>query len=210
MKITKYAHSCLLIETDERVGLFDPGNYSWDLFNIDNLNRLDYILITHEHADHMYLPFVKALTEKFPDAHITTTESAANILREAGIVNVASENNQHVTLFSADHESMEPLSSVPLTNKGIHYLDVFTSPGDSHHFSETKKILALPVTAPWGTIVRAAEIIEELKPEYVIPIHDWLWREDVCQRFYEIMSNFCIKQGVKFLQPINGQSIDIQ
>ncbi len=174
MKITKFAHSCVLIETPDRVGLFDPGDWSWDSgsFDLNKLERLDDILITHEHGDHMYLPFIKELLSKFPQANIITTEPAATQLQAEGIKNVTSSSNDLATLFSANHESMEPLADAPPANTGIHYLDVFTSPGDSHHFAETKKILALPITAPWGTTAKAAAIIEELKPEYVLPVHD--------------------------------------
>lgn len=211
MKITKFAHSCVLVETPDRVGLFDPGDWSWDSgsFDINKLERMDDILITHEHTDHMYLPFIKTLLSRFPQASIITTEPAATQLRAEGINNVVSSNNEFATLFNANHESMEPLADAPPANTGIHYLDVFTSPGDSHHFAETKKVLALPITAPWGTTAKAAAIIEELRPEYVVPVHDWLWRDEICQMFYERLSAFCDKLGIQFIQTKNGEPIEI-
>lgn len=43
MKITKFVHSCLLIEMPEPVNrtvLFDPGSFSEDALNIDKLEHL--------------------------------------------------------------------------------------------------------------------------------------------------------------------------
>lgn len=211
MKITKFGHSCVLIETPDRVGIFDPGDWSWNSgsFDINKLERLDDILITHEHADHMYLPFIKVLLKKFPQASIITTEPAAAQLLLEGINNVVSSSNNFVALFSANHESMEPLADAPPVNTGIHYLDVFTSPGDSHHFTDTKKVLALPITAPWGTTAKAAALIEELRPKYVLPVHDWLWREEICQKFYERLSVFCDKLDIKFIEAKDGEPVEI-
>ena len=53
MKITKFVHSCILVETPERVGLFDPGVFSERAFNPETLQKLDDIIITHKHQDHL-------------------------------------------------------------------------------------------------------------------------------------------------------------
>jgi L-ascorbate metabolism protein UlaG (beta-lactamase superfamily) len=211
MKITKFAHSCVLIETADRVGLFDPGIYSWNSgsFEIDKLDHLDDILITHEHTDHMHLPFIKALTAKFPDVTITTTESAAALLASQGITNAKHAARDGISLFQSAHESMEPLLPTPPQCIGIHYLESFSHPGDGHHFRESKSILALPITGRWGTTVRAAAIIKELRPAYVLPIHDWLWREEIRLKTYSEFGTFCENLGVTFLAIHDGLAIEI-
>ena len=40
MKITKYIHACLLVETEDRVALFDPGSMSYSAFPLNSLNQL--------------------------------------------------------------------------------------------------------------------------------------------------------------------------
>lgn len=211
MKITKFGHSCVLIETDQRVGIFDPGDWSLESnsFKIDDLKKLDDILITHEHEDHMSINFIQTLVDKFPQVKIVATAPAVEKLKAAGFQNISAEPHEGVVLFSANHESIEPLGGPPPANIGIHYRDIFTSPGDSHHFTETKKILAVPITAPWGSTARAAAVIEELKPEYVIPVHDWLWRDEIRASFYTRFDAFCKELGVKFLSPVDGQPIEI-
>jgi L-ascorbate metabolism protein UlaG (beta-lactamase superfamily) len=211
MKITKYVHSCLLVETPDRVGIIDPGNYSWEsgLFDVDRLERLDDIMITHEHPDHMYLPFVRLLVQKFPSAKITTTKSAAVQLRKEGIDNIGITSYSSVELFTADHETMEPLLSVP-ANTGVHYLGQITHPGDSHHFDVSKDILALPITAPWGTVARAAQLGKDLKPKYVIPIHDWHYKDEARLFFYDRLADFFSTLGINFMRPIDGKTLELE
>ena len=87
----------------------------------------------------------------------------------------------------------------------MHYLGKLSHPGDSHHFAETKAVLALPVTAPWGTMVNAAKLAAELKPQYVIPIHDWMWKDEWRLKMYGGLAQFFEGQGIKFLQPVDAE-----
>ncbi|MFI5270738.1 MAG: MBL fold metallo-hydrolase, partial [Candidatus Saccharimonadales bacterium] len=84
MKITKYVHSCLLVESGDRIALFDPGVMSSDALNIDSISKLDDIFITHIHADHLDINFVKRLVNKFPDVRITSTSQVVEHLKEVG------------------------------------------------------------------------------------------------------------------------------
>lgn len=209
MKITKFVHSCLLVETPERTAIIDPGQFSWEsgLFKVDSLQRLDDIIITHEHADHMSLDFLQALTVRFPNASITTTPTAAAKLTNEGLKNIHTVSNGMVHLFAANHESTEPLGPPP-QNTGVHYGNL-THPGDSHSFAETKEILALPVTAPWGTMVHAAELGIRLKPKIIIPIHDWHWNETARQNAYNGLETFFAKQGIRLIKITDGQTVEL-
>ena len=210
MKITKFVHSCLLVETPEHVGIFDPGRFSWEsgLFNVAQLKRLDEIIITHEHEDHMFVPFIEALCRKFPEATIITTPAAAVKLAEAGIKNIQTQGNGQAVLFATAHESINPLGQTP-EHIGVHYADKLTHPGDSHHFTETKEILALPVTAPWGGMMAAAALGAALKPRYIIPIHDWHWNEQARAGAYARLQAFFKEQDITFIAIKDGEAVEI-
>lgn len=210
MRITKFVHSCLLVETPNRVGLIDPGIFSWEsgTFKLDNLERLDDIIITHEHADHMHLPFIQALLQKFKGANIVTTASASTILKQSGITQVSEKAGQMIELFAADHQSNQPLGPTP-QNIGVHYLGKLTHPGDSHSFNVTKDILALPITAPWGTATRAAELGSQLKPKYIIPIHDWHYKVEARDSLYLGFEDFFNQMNIKFIKAVDGQPFQI-
>lgn len=207
MKITKFVHSCLLVETPDRVAVFDPGVMSYEAFDMSRLIKLDDIFITHIHGDHVHVPFVKELVTKFPNARITTTQEVVNHLKAEGI-QAQSQPIEGVTFFDAPHENVEPLYPQPQEN-GIHYLDTLTDPGDSHSFSETKAILALPITAPWGSAITALNLALKLKPKFVVPIHDWHWRDEAREEIYDGFSEIMSKAGITLYKPVTGEIIDI-
>lgn len=208
MKITKFVHACLLVETPDRVALFDPGIMSTPNIDIGKLTRLEDIFITHEHADHKDIPFIKQLIAKFPDVRITTTAEVVKQLAAEGIkaTNAPSEG---IEFFDSPHESVAPLFGSPPEEIGIHYLGVLSHPGDSHSFHETKAILALPVSAPWGSTIRALNLALELKPRHVLPIHDWHWHDQAREQTYAMFEKVLGEQGITFHKLQTGEPIEI-
>ncbi len=208
MQVTKFVHSCLLVETPERTALFDPGSMSETVLDVDKLGRLDDIFITHIHGDHFSLPLIKKLVAKFPSVRITSTPEVVAQLAAEG-VKASGTPPEGVTFFDSPHESVAPLFGQPPQEIGIHYLDVLSHPGDSHSFHETKAILALPVTAPWGSTIRALNLALELKPRFVLPIHDWHWRDEAREQTYAMFERILSRQGIKFFKLQTGKPVEI-
>lgn len=209
MKITKFVHSCLLVETPERVALFDPGYMSESALDVESLQRLDDIFITHEHGDHVSIDLVKRLVKKFPAVRITTTPEVIEQLKAEGI-KAQAEAPEGVSFFDSPHETIKPFFDAERPQEiGIHYLDTLSHPGDSHSFHETKAILALPVQAPWGSTVRATELALELKPQHILPIHDWHWRDEARQQTYERFAELFGQHGITFHKLETGQPVEI-
>ncbi len=208
MKITKFVHACLLVETPERVALFDPGTMSSPVIDITKLDRLDDIFITHEHPDHKDIDFIKQLVAKFPDVRITSTNQVVKQLDEAGIT-ASNQPLAGAVFFESPHESVAPLFSGSIEEIGVHYLDALSHPGDSHSFKETKDILALPITAPWGSTIRALNLALELKPKHVLPIHDWHWRDEAREQTYNNFERILGEQGITFYKLQTGVPVEI-
>jgi L-ascorbate metabolism protein UlaG (beta-lactamase superfamily) len=208
MKITKFVHSCLLVETSDRVALFDPGMMSSSALSIDAINRLDDIFITHIHGDHFDEQVVQKLVTKFPKVRITSTPEVVAKLQELGI-QASDQASEGVSFFNSPHEDIFPLFGQPPQQIGVHYLNVFSDPGDSHSFNETKAILALPITAPWGSAVRALKLALELKPQHVIPIHDWHWSDEARQQSYDRYAVVLKEQNITFHKMQTGVPVDI-
>lgn len=212
MKITKYVHACLLAEQDGSVVLFDPGQMSWSskLLDIAKLTKLDTIVITHEHEDHFYLPFVEALVEKFPEVQIISTGAVVTQLAKAGIKNASTKSsNTDIVIFSNQpHADLSPLGQAP-ENIAVHYKGKLTVGGDRHDLEESKDILALTITAPWGSMMNAAAMALRLKPKFVVPVHDWHWNDQARQGAYSRFDEFLGEQGIAFIKAIDGQVIEI-
>jgi L-ascorbate metabolism protein UlaG (beta-lactamase superfamily) len=207
-KITKFVHSCLMVETPDRVALFDPGSMSTSSIDVDSINRLDDILVTHIHQDHIDVNLIKDLVAKFPEVRITSTPEVVDELANEGI-KATSEASEGIVFFDAPHEDVKPLFPQP-EEVGIHYLDSLTDPGDSHTFTETKAILALPMTAPWGSNIKALNLALELKPKHILPIHDWHWSDAAREQTYGMWQDRLQKEGITFHPLKTGEPVEIE
>lgn len=211
MKITKFVHSCLLVEMPEpinRTALFDPGVMSEEALETDKLLYLDDIFITHAHSDHCSEVLIRQLVDKFPNVRITAPQQVVDQLSAAGI-KASSEMPSGAQGFTAPHESLAPIAEQP-ENTGYHYLDMLSHPGDSHQFNETMPILALPVTAPWGSMISAINLALKLQPKYVLPIHDWHWNEDARNQAYEKLQSVLANYDIEFCKLKTGEPTVIQ
>jgi len=207
MKITKLAHSCLLVEMPaptNRTVLFDPGMFSLEYIKAADLTFLDDIVITHEHADHFDKDMVVSLAQKFPQVRILAPQSVVDVLQSAGVTTASVQPSEAMELFYSPHEALEPMGPTP-DEIGVNYLDILSHPGDSHSFGQTKRTLALPVTAPWGSTVNAVRLATELKPEFIIPIHDGFWVDSWRQQMYAGMAAYFDSVGIEFIEPVNGE-----
>jgi L-ascorbate metabolism protein UlaG (beta-lactamase superfamily) len=197
----------LLVETGDRTALFDPGSMSAAAIDVDSLQKLDDVFITHIHQDHFDINLIQKIVQKFPGIRITTTDEVVDQLSARNIP-ASTQAPQGVTFFVSPHESVAPLFPQP-SEIGIHYEDIISHPGDSHSFKETKKVLALPITAPWGSTIRALNLALELKPQYVLPIHDWHWSEEARTQMYDMFENQLGSRGITFYKLQTGRPVDI-
>ena len=208
MKITKLVHSCLLVEHGGKVALFDPGVFSHEAIESANIAKLDLIVVTHKHPDHMDVETIQRLTNKFHDAIVVAPHDAKSELASANVVTVTPDRISDLATFDSPHEPTEPTFETP-EEIGFHYLGLLSDPGDSHSFNETKAILALSIQAPWGSTINAIKLGLRLKPKYIIPIHDWDLSEDARTQMYEMSEKLFAENDITFLKPINGQAQEI-
>lgn len=213
MKLTKYVHSCLLAESEGQSVLFDPGIYSWSsgVFKLENLNKLDIVVITHEHPDHFSEEFVQAILNAFPEVLFITTSTVAERLKQTGAENISTESAGPIEIFSKKpHAPIKPLlDTPPPENIAVHFADKLTVGGDRHDLEESKPVLAFPITAPWGSVKQGAEMVMRLKPRYVLPVHDWHWHQAARQAEYSRSSDIYNSQGITFLKPVDGEPINV-
>ena len=176
MKITKFGHCCLLIEEGGVRIVTDPGVLSTAQNDLENI---DSVLITHEHADHFHIDSVKAIVANNPQAIIITNTSVGKLLAAEGIPFTCVEHGQSLDANGAlieafgerhalMHSSIEPIQCTGYFIAGRFYYpgDALTNPG------KYVEILGLPVAGPWMKLSEAIDYALELKPKVCIPVHE--------------------------------------
>lgn len=208
MKITKFLHSCLLVEEQDKTILFDPGIFTYmsKALDVNNLTKLDYILITHEHPDHMHLPLVHELVARFPDVKIITNPAIVEILKKENIT-ATSTGDDTVSLEETPHERLWDIE--PPRNAAISIFQKLTHVGDALHFTKTYDVLALPLTAPWGSTTDAVNKALAMNPKVILPIHDWMWKDEIRKTMYERLSGFFKEKGIDFKNLETGEMVEI-
>ena len=208
MKISKHIHSCLLIEEDTKKILVDPGIFTFEskALDINSLNKLDYVLITHEHPDHMHIPFIKEIKNKFPEVQFISNNYVAKLLKEEGI-EVNTESNNELKIKEVPHEKV--FGTEPPKNVLFNIFGKLTHPGDSLHFSLETPVLALPIQAPWASLTEAVNKGFELKPKVIIPIHDWHWNDDARNTFYKRLIDYFGQKGIEFKGLQTGEVLEV-
>jgi L-ascorbate metabolism protein UlaG (beta-lactamase superfamily) len=210
MRVTKFIHSCVLVETPGRVALFDPGDFTANsgALDLNKLPSIDRLIITHPHPDHMDLGLVGEIVKKFPDVHIVGNRAVQEQLGDMEWPGMFREQTQCSVAFDAPHHTVEPFA-MTVPNTGFHFQSEITHPGDSYTFDTSHRVLLMPIIAPWGTVMDALNKIIELKPEYVIPIHDWFYSEDAKDWAYSKVAKVLAQHDIKLIQLETGVARDL-
>ena len=176
MPITKYGHCCLLIETNGKRILTDPGRFS---STQNTLTNIDIILITHEHADHCHTDSVVHILEQNPEAIVVSNTSVATLLKQSDIDVHILEGRDAATVVDVlleayDGEHVEIFGNFGLVqNTGYFVEDNFFYPGDAYTLpNRPVGILALPVAGPWCKVSDAIRYALDVQPRIAFPVHD--------------------------------------
>ncbi|MDE2079314.1 MAG: MBL fold metallo-hydrolase [Patescibacteria group bacterium] len=201
MNITKFGHSCVLIEEEGARILLDPGTYSEGRQN--GVTNLDALLITHEHADHIDMASVKALVAGNPGMKIFTNPSVKEILAKDGIESEVLGDGESAEVkgikiegFGHDHALIH--SSIPVCrNTGYFVGGKFFYPGDALTLpNRPVEILGMPTAAPWARIGELIDYALAVKPKVAIPMHDAILANP--SGFHGIFSEILGDAGVEF------------
>ena len=87
MKISKYLHSCIVLEKEGTRLLFDPGAYSFveGLVKPADFKNISGIFITHNHPDHYDAAALKTIVSNNPGTQIFSNPMTGELLREEGL-----------------------------------------------------------------------------------------------------------------------------
>lgn len=98
MKVTKLVQSTILIETGTTTVLVDPGKYNLSRgIDTSSFNRLDALVITHEHEDHFDEGWTTELIERWAPT-VVTNRDIAGVLAHGGVGAKVVRPGEHVAL----------------------------------------------------------------------------------------------------------------
>lgn len=176
--VTLNYHASIRIEKNNKVIYFDP--YKID----DAKNDADYIFITHSHYDHYSESDIKKVMQGSTKFIVTSDlEDKVNALGAHDVTVAYPEKN-----YTIDDLKVETIPSYN-TNKTFHKKSYnwvgynveidnvkYYVVGDSDITDELKKVKCDVIFIPVGgtytmTDSEAAEVVNEIKPKYAVPIH---------------------------------------
>lgn len=204
-----YASAGFIIKTSEAVMVIDPSNILSD--DLAVLERINAILITHDHADHFNIDSTIMMQNK-TDAYVVANPPAFLVLQ--GQISgdklikmvpgkAVSLNGINVTAFAAEHPSEMPLFYI-IEVGGFRIFD-----GSDSAFVEnlnevgSRVHIALVPTgdpSPTASPTDAFEMIKATKPYVVIPMHG---TPEQMQKFAEIVEDSKMQTNVIIPTPLD-------
>jgi L-ascorbate metabolism protein UlaG (beta-lactamase superfamily) len=207
LTLSKFGHSCLLIEIGDARLLLDPGVFS---SGFETLTDLTGVLITHQHFDHLDVERLDALLEANPQAEVIADRASTAQLAEKGIIAKAVSGGQALTIggvpiavYGGEHAEIAPGVPVP-PNVGYAVDGRFAYAGDAYLLPpEPVEVLAIPTAAPWLRAADTIGFLQRAKPEAVVPVHEKLLvSTDI---FYGLYRTFAEQQNTAFYVLDDGQ-----
>jgi L-ascorbate metabolism protein UlaG (beta-lactamase superfamily) len=213
MKITKLAHSCLLIEEKELRILADPGGVYFTVPN--DLRKIDVVLITHEHLDHYDQEALKKLVQNNPNAKIFTNSGVGKLLSRESIQyslleDGGSVSEKGVTIQGFGKKHAVTLEELPLVdNTGYLVSNRLFIPGDALTAPPVPvEILALPVAGPWLKLSEAVEYAKRIKPRVSFPVHEAILKEPIASLVTSWPQKSIEAFGTKFVNMQAGMTTE--
>jgi len=191
MRLTKFGHSCLLVEEGGARVLLDPGSFSE---GFETLEGLTAVCLTHQHIDHVDPERVRPLLDRNPGVRVVSDEGSAEALGEAGAdVEVVHDGDElalgglALRVVGRDHAAVHPeIPVVPnvgylVGGRLFHPGDALTMPG------EPVEVLAVPAGAPWLKLADAVDYLREVGPRVAVPVHEKVLSEVGISSHYRLL-----------------------
>jgi len=211
MRITKFGHACVRLETGDHTIVLDPGGFT----EPEAVDGATAVLITHEHPDHYSAEHLRRT-----DAPIHTIGAVAAKIRED-----APDVAERVTVVERDQEFDPgvPTRAVGELHAVIHpemqrfdnsgyLLEVegitIFHPGDSLTLPEVDvDLLLLPVSAPWLKISECIDFARDVNAPRSLAIHDMVYSDAGLAMADAHLSRMLGERGQTFVRLRPGEDL---
>jgi len=213
MRLTKFGHSCLLVEQGRARVLLDPGTLSG---GFEELEGLTAVLFTHQHADHLDKDRLRGLLDRSPGVRVVSDVGTAGILGEAGVeVEVVHDGDElevagvGVRVAGRDHAVIHPdIPQVPnvgylVGGRLFHPGDAFTLPG------QPVEVLAVPAGGPWLKLSESIGYLREVRPRVAVPVHEKVLSSVGVSLHYRHLENLGVGEGGTLQVMDDGKPVEL-
>jgi L-ascorbate metabolism protein UlaG (beta-lactamase superfamily) len=222
MKLTKYGHACLRLDADSAgVGavVVDPGNFS----EVDTaLTGAAFILVTHEHADHVDVPKVAAALRANSSLRLWANAPVVAALEATG-----APAGQLTVLAPGDwldipgwiiragggwHKSIR--SGMPRFRNLTYTITAdggtVYHPGDSLDLPYVPvDVLCVPISGPWLSLGEAIDYVHDADARIALAIHDSLNTETGSKLWDLRLSDESLAGPTEFKRLASGESFTV-
>lgn len=211
MKITKFEHSCMLIEQGNTKIVIDPGMF---IKIDDNFTGIKAVIITHLHGDHFVLENIQKIVKLNSSVVVFAVNDVLSELNgvDCQKIEVTSDIQKLIgevklDLKLDDHAPIYGPS--PCKNIRVFVNDDLYYPGDCLVGPERPILaVALPLSAPWSKAAETIEYIKLLDTKIIFPVHDAVLSEEG-KGFYNTWMQKNVNQDVRYKILSVGESLTI-
>jgi len=208
MRVTKYIHSCLLIENEGDRVLIDPGKYTFLGGEVkpETFGKVSAVFVTHDHADHVDEDAIRAVLARNSGAVLYTNAEASAAFARRGLEAAVFESGSRtigatpVRAVPAPHAAM--VGATPPKNVAYVVAETLLVPGDSYapelDACRGIRALALPVAAPWTKELETAAFAERIAPREILPIHDGFVKDAFLAGRHQNFEKYFASRGMEF------------
>jgi L-ascorbate metabolism protein UlaG (beta-lactamase superfamily) len=211
MRITKFGHACVRIESGGHTIVIDPGGFT----EPEAVDGATAVLITHEHADHYSADHLRRT-----DAPVHTIAAVAAKIREdvpevAERVTIVAPDQQFdpgvpTMVVGEKHAVIHP-EMQHFDNSGyllqVEDLTIF-HPGDSLTLPGVHvDLLLLPVSAPWLKISECIDFARDVGAQRSLAIHDKVYSETGLKMVDAHLSRMLGERAQTFVRLQPGQDL---
>jgi L-ascorbate metabolism protein UlaG (beta-lactamase superfamily) len=177
MELTKHGHACVVLGSEDRRLVIDPGAFTDPAV----LQGASAVLVTHEHFDHFEPERLRAALDADSALEVWTNGSVAEQLdNPGGRVHVVSHGDAvtvagfEVHVHGEKHAVIHP--DVPvIQNVGFLVDGQVFHPGDALTVpDEPVATLLLPVHAPWSKVAEVIDYVRAVDADQAYAVHDAL------------------------------------
>lgn len=197
IKLTRFTHACVYIEIGNTTFAIDPGEYG----TIPDLAKLDAVLVTHDHFDHIHHQALREAHANNPDLKIFGPQAFKDAI---GLPATAVDGGDVIDINGVRIEvvghwqDVADLSDDPIPNVGYLIAGTVLHPGDSLQPLDVD-VLLLPVATPWASSVGRQKALRAHPPRRIIPFHDVILND--------LGVDFAIRTTQKLAQEIGAEVI---